>query len=90
MKRQTMLGALFLIIGVAVVLASIIPAFAHPPLPLVLWPLLAGLGVTVFGAWLIPSSGAGQTFNQIVVSLGNTSLPFVGGRRAGDPPGEAK
>jgi hypothetical protein len=90
MQRQTVLGALFIVIGIAVVGAAIVPAFAHPPQPLSLWILLAGLGVLVFGAWLIPSSGAGQTFNQIVVSLGNTSLPFVGGKpggqRAGDPP----
>jgi hypothetical protein len=86
MKRQTVLGALFIALGIVVVAAAIIPAFAHPPQALALWPLIAGLVVAVVGGWLIPSSNVGQTFTQIFVTLGNTSLPFVGGRRASDPP----
>jgi hypothetical protein len=88
MKRQTLLGLLFLLIGVVVIGAAVFPVLAHQPIAI--WPLVAGIALSVFGAWLIPSSGAGPVVNQIIVTLGNTNLPFLGGRRAGDNPSPPK
>lgn len=84
MKRQAVLGVVFLALGVLVIIAAIWPVLSHQPIAL--WPLVAGIAVAVFGAWLIPSSGAGTVVNQMIVSLGNTNLPLVGGRRSNDPP----
>lgn len=89
MTRQTLLGALFLLVGlaiVAVVLAPVVVAvIGKSPAPTIsVFLLTIGIGLAVFGAWLIPSSGVGQTVTQVTVALGGTSLPFFGGRRASD------
>jgi hypothetical protein len=85
MKRQTVLGVVFLIVGVLVLLAALASVLQKqlPSLPFV----GIGLGTAIFGAWLVPSSGVGDTVNQISITGGNTILPVVGGRggrRAGE------
>lgn len=89
MTRQTLLGALFLLVGlaiIAVVLAPVVVAvLAKAPAPAIsVFLLTIGIGLAVFGAWLIPSSGVGATVTQVTVALGGTTLPFFGGRRASD------
>lgn len=84
MKRQTLLGLLFLCVGlaiVAVVLAPVVAAvFAKQPAPPIsVFLLCVGIGVALFGAWEIPSSGIGTTAGQVVVTLGKTKVPFFGG-----------
>lgn len=84
MTKQTVLGVLAVLMGCVIIAASLAPALAKQPIAP--YPLLAGVGVFGFGMWMIPSSGAPETFTKITVWLGNSSLPIVGGRRASDPP----
>ena len=89
--RQTALGLVFLVVGFALVALATLPAvlgvFAHPPRPAVvsLWILYTGLAVAVFGALLIPSSGAETALTVFGATVGSY-LPKFGGKRAGDPP----
>jgi hypothetical protein len=83
MTRQTILGVLFLVVGLVVTGLALIPA-VHGVAPSLVF-LLTGIGVALFGAYLIPSSGAPVALTQLFVSLGTTNLPIVGGRRASDP-----
>ena len=83
MTRQTILGVLFICIGLAI-LALVgapigIAIKAHAALPNVSITLLAtGLGTALFGAWLLPSSGVGATTVNILAVAG-PYIPF--GRR---------
>lgn len=43
-----------------------------------------GIGVAVFGAWLLPTLG--DQITKIYVTVFPNGIPFLGGRRAGDPP----
>lgn len=84
MTRQTLLGLLFLLIGlaiIAVVLAPVVLAIkAHTaPADLSVMQLVIGLAVTVFGAIVIPSSGAAPAIQNILVLASTTNLPFIGG-----------
>lgn len=91
MTRQTLLGLLFLLVGLAIVATVLAPVVAavvaKTPAPAISLSLLViGIGLALFGALLVPSSGVGPAMTQLTVVLSNTSLPFVGGRRAGDAP----
>lgn len=86
MTRQTILGVLFICIGLAILAlvgAPIVIAIrAHTTLPgLSLSMLLTGLGTALFGAWLLPSSGVGATTVNIL-SVAGPYIPSFGGRRA--------
>lgn len=89
MKRQTLVGSLFLIVGLAIIGAGLYPALAHPPLPVSIWLVLVGVGVAVFGALIIPSVGAGDALKVLVLNFGSY-IPVIGGRRSGDPPADPK
>jgi len=85
MKRQTVLGFLFLIVGLALLLVVCAPVVVairgHAPVPgLSLWLVLTGLGTALFGAWLLPSSGVGDTTVNILAVAG-PYLPSFPGRR---------
>ena len=98
MKRQSALGLLFLLVGIAllfVVCAPVVVAIkAHVPVPGLSFSLvLTGLGTALFGAWLLPSSGVGATTVNIL-SVAGPYLPSLPGRRVnsgeqGAPPKEA-
>ena len=78
MTRQTILGVLFICIGLAILAlvgAPIVIAIkAHSALPDVSIKLLiTGLATSLFGAWLLPSSGVGATTVNILAVAG----PFI-------------
>jgi hypothetical protein len=84
MKRQTAVGLLFILVGLAllVLVASpvIVAIRAHTALPDLSFSLvLTGLGTALFGAWLLPSSGVSATTVNIL-SVAGPYIPF--GRRA--------
>lgn len=89
MKRQTLFGFVFLLIGLFLLMISVAPVLValkmheKPPelTTLVVVLICIGLGTALFGAFLMPSSGAPTTFNNLMISLGRTNLPFVGGRK---------
>lgn len=89
--RATAIGATFLVVGLLLVALAVLPvvlaALQHPPVhaDVSLWFLGIGLGVAILGAWMIPSSGAPAAVTQLVVAIGNTNLPIIGGRRRDDP-----
>lgn len=91
MHRQTFLGWLFLGLGVLAFLLALSPMV----LGLLATPrvhgdvsvpfLLVGFVVALFGAWLLPSSGAPAASAQMVAVIG-PYLPRIPGRsRVGDP-----
>ena len=87
MKRQTILGLLFMFVGFAllvVVCAPVVVAIlGHTALPGLSFALvLTGLGTALFGAWLLPSSGVGATTVNILAVAGPYIPSF--GRRAYD------
>lgn len=74
MKTQTVVGLIFLALGlvlVGVVLAPAVAALrAHAPAATIaLVPLCVGIGVAVFGALVIPSSGAGQAVKDLLAAV---------------------
>ena len=80
MRRQTILGFFFLLVGFAllvVVCAPVVVAIrAHAPIPNLSVTLVCiGLGASLFGAWLLPSSGVGATTVNILAVAG-PYLPF--------------
>lgn len=77
--KQTLLGLVFLIAGLVVLLL----ALTATPISVTL--VLIGVGVAVFGAILIPSSGAAPALQSIFVVI-SPYIPRIGGQRAGDPP----
>lgn len=88
MKTQTALGWLFVLVGLTILAVALGPAIyalathgAHVDPPLTL--LAVGIAVTVFGAWLLPSSHVGTTVREVRVELADTELPFIGRRRQG-------
>lgn len=91
MTRQSFLGILFVLIGLGllvIICAPVVVAIeAHQALPDLKYSLvLVGLGVTVFGAWLIPSSGVGATTVNIL-SVAGPLLPSFGRRgNSGEQP----
>jgi hypothetical protein len=93
MTRQTVLGSLFVALGVVIMFVMLAPmavaaihgtAVTITVLALAL--LAIGIGVALFGAWLIPASGAPVAFQQLTIALSNSSLPFVGKDRRGNGP----
>ena len=86
MSRPTIIGILFLLIGLAIVAVVLAPVFvaikAHAPFaaPSVTL-LIIGLAVLVFGALLIPFSGAGGAASSLLVIAGPYIPTF--GRRVG-------
>ncbi len=86
MTRQTILGFLFIVVGLGLLgieCAPIVVAIkAHGKVPdLSLSLVIAGLGTTVFGAWLLPSSGVGATTINIL-SVAGPYIPTFGRRAA--------
>ena len=85
MSRPTLFGLLFLLIGLAIVLGVLAPVYvaikAHTPIvePSVTL-LCVGLAVLVFGALLIPFSGADKAASSLLVIAGPYIPTF--GRRA--------
>lgn len=90
-RRQFLIGFLFLVIGVLLILLAVSPVIigllskprVHGDVSLAF--LAIGVSVAVFGAWLVPSSGAGPVVQQIITVAG-PYIPRIGGSRAGDPP----
>ena len=85
MKRQTILGLLFMFVGFALLLVVCAPVvvaiLGHTVLPSLSFALvLTGLGTALFGAWLLPSSGVGATTVNILAVAGPYIPSF--GRRA--------
>jgi len=85
MKRQTILGILFMFVGFALLLVVCAPVVvavrSHAAVPALSFSLvLAGLGTALFGAWLLPSSGVGATTVNILAVAGPYIPSF--GRRA--------
>jgi hypothetical protein len=90
MKRQTILGVLFIIVGLALLVLVCAPVViaihAHAALPSLSFSLvLTGLGTALFGAWLLPSSGVGGTAASILVVAGPYIPRIPGISRVGDP-----
>lgn len=88
MKTQTVLGWLFVVIGLVILAISLGPAVyalqVHGPHVDPSYRLLGiGLGVTFFGAWLLPSSHVGTTVREVRVELADTNIPFIGRGRNG-------
>lgn len=78
MRRQTYLGILFILVGLAllvVVCAPVVVAIrAQATVPDLSFSLvITGLVATLFGAWLLPSSGVGAT----TVSIVAVAAPFI-------------
>jgi hypothetical protein len=84
MKTQRLLGILFLVLGLVIMAPSIVPALLalteHPPrvVPMSVIPLSIGIVLALFGALMIPFSGADVAAKKLTVILATTSLPFVG------------
>jgi len=85
MTRQLLLGIVFLVLGILIMLVMLFPMAmlaAHgTPITitvLALTLLAIGIGVALFGAWLIPSSGAPVAFQQLTVAISKSGLPFTG------------
>jgi hypothetical protein len=84
MATQRTLGILFLLLGLVIMAPAILPAlFAlaeHPPrvVPISVVPLMIGLPIALFGALMMPFSGADVAATKLQVILRRTSLPYVG------------
>jgi hypothetical protein len=93
MNRQTFLGWFFLLLGIALIALAAAPIVAalraHAPPPpvtmLFLGFLLIGIVVAIFGAWLLPSSGAPVAVTQMVAVVGPWIPRVPGLSRVGDP-----
>ena len=86
MKTQTVLGWLFVLLGLVILAIALGPAVyalrMHGPHVDPSYRLLGiGLSVTFFGAWLLPSSHVGTTVREVRVELADTDLPFIGRSR---------
>lgn len=92
-NRQTLLGYVFLLLGLLIVLLAGAPilialrAHTAPPPVTVLFLvfLLIGILVAIFGAWLVPNSGTSTAFTQFVVAAGPLLNRIPGLSRVGDP-----
>jgi hypothetical protein len=93
MATRRTLGILFLLLGLLIMAPAILPAlFAlaeHPPrvVPISVVPLMIGIPIALFGALMIPFSGADIAATKLQVILRRTSLPYVGrgvGGQSGD------
>lgn len=92
-SRQTIMGWLFLALGLALIAlagAPIIVALrTHTAAPPVTTGFLVFLGigvsVAVFGAWLLPSSGVGPVATQVIAVVGPYIPRLPGLSRVGDP-----
>lgn len=91
MSRQTFLGWLFLVLGVLLILLAVSPIVVgllatprgHGDVSL---PFLGfGVGLAIFGAWLLPSSGAPAAVTQIIAVSGPLLNRVPGLSRIGDP-----
>jgi hypothetical protein len=93
MATRRTLGILFLLLGIVIMAPAILPAlFAlaeHPPrvVPISVIPLMIGIPIALFGALMIPFSGADIAATKLQVILRRTSLPYVGGGASGDAGG---
>lgn len=92
MTRQTFLGWLFLGLGVLAFLAALSPVvvgwLSHPRVhgDVAITVLLAGFVVALFGAWLLPSSGAPVAGAQMIAVIGPYVPRIPGLSRVGDSP----
>lgn len=78
MKAKTVVGLLFLVMGIA----SFVFALLQTPISV---PLVSiTVGIAVLGALIVPNSGAGAALQTVSVTLA-PYVPVFGGRRAGDP-----
>lgn len=86
-KASGRIGILFLLLGIVIIAAALAPVIQHPPAAIAVPILVAGIVVAIFGALIVPSSGAGPALAKIVVVVG-PYMPFAGpGRRAGEADG---
>lgn len=89
--RQTAIGIVFLGLGLFLIGTAVAPVvigmLEHPVThaDVTLSVLFVGLAVSLFGALLIPFSGAAPAL-QVFVTLAAPYIPKLGGNRAGDPP----
>jgi tellurite resistance protein TehA-like permease len=88
MTRQTILGILFLVFGLVVAAVMLAPlaisAFHGQAAPITMTAvvvLCVGVGLAIYGAFLLPSSGAKSAFHDLSVELSESSLPVVGGHK---------
>jgi hypothetical protein len=88
MTRQTILGILFLIVGLiitAVMLAPLgVSAFHGQAVAVTMTSIIMlaiGVGVAIYGAFLLPSSGAKHALHDLSVELSESTLPVVGGHK---------
>jgi Na+/glutamate symporter len=86
MTRQTILGYLFLVLGLFVALVMLAPLVAaaihSQPTTITMTAVVMlsiGIGVSVYGAFLLPSSGAKTALHELSIELKESSLPVVGG-----------
>lgn len=92
MSRQTFLGYLFLLLGVLAFLGALAPVaiglLSHPRVhgDASISVLTIGFVVALFGAWLLPSSGAPAAGAQMVAVIGPYVPRIPGLSRVGDPP----
>lgn len=95
MATRRTLGILFLLLGLLIMAPAILPAlFAlaeHPPrvVPISVVPLMIGIPIALFGALMIPFSGADIAATKLQVILRRTSLPYVGRGANGDTTADA-
>lgn len=91
MSRQTALGYLFLAIGLGLIALATAPTVlglrAHPPVHVDVPLALLGFGVAlaVFGAWLLPESGAPAAVTGFVGVVGPYVPRIPGLSRVSDP-----
>jgi hypothetical protein len=88
MTRKIILGILFLVFGLVVAAVMLAPlaiaAFHGQSVTIGMTAVIVlciGVGLSVFGAFLLPSSGAKQAFHDLSVELSESSLPLVGGHK---------
>jgi hypothetical protein len=91
MIRASVIGFLFLVVGLVLIGLGAAPAVLgilatpHVRGDVDLTVLGIGIFLAIFGAWLVPSSGAGVAFSQIVLASGPLLDRVPGLSRVGDP-----
>ena len=78
MKVKIVLGTLFLLLGIG----AFVFVLLQKPISVPLVSISAALAI--FGALLLPNSGAGTALQTVSVTV-KPFIPVFGGRRAGDP-----
>ncbi len=78
-KKKNAFGLFFLVVGLAIILAAIWPAFSKPPLPVQIWVLVAGIALDTLGALIYMPTETRQAMETFSLTVENSSLPVVGG-----------